>query len=299
MGLGAHKEQRPRRRARLIRAIVAGVAIVGLAWVFRADWPRAFDVRPNAAWLATSCALLIFALCGQVAAWRWNLAHLGARVGYRPLFHVYYITNLARYIPGKIWSLAGMVAGGVRLGVDPGVLSASVFLGLTSSLVSGLCLGALAAWQGGLSGVFSPALAVVPLCALGAMWPPVFRRWSGWIMRRIRPGTVLAPLGPRLLLRSTLHYGLVWCLYAGGIGALAVSVGAQMFWVYFAAFPLAYLAGYAALFAPGGWGVREGALVVLVGGGPTALAVALLQRISLTVLEIVFFAYSIWSWRHD
>jgi len=184
-------------------------------------------------------------------------------------------------------------------GIDPGVLSASVFLGLTSSLVSGLCLGTFVAWQGGLSGVLSPALAVVPLCALGAMWPPVFRRWSGWIMRRIRPGTVLVPLGPALLLRSTLHYGIVWCLYAAGIGALAVSVGAQAFWIYFAAFPLAYLAGYAALFAPGGWGVREGALVVLVGGGPVALAVALLQRISLTVLEIVFFAYSIWRWRHD
>ena len=69
-----------------------------------------------------------------------------------------------------------------------------------------------------------------------------------------------------VLMRSLLHFAAVWVAYGAACGCLARAVGTSPFGLYAAAFPLAYLLGYAAIFAPGGLGVREGALVWLCGG---------------------------------
>jgi hypothetical protein len=274
-------------------------ALAFLAWRLWQDGPGLARLHPATEWLALSVVAIVIALCGQVAAWRWNLRQLGAHTDYGALFRVYYLTNLARYVPGKIWSLIGMVAYGRRLGIDAAVMSASVFLGLVSSLISGLCVGSLAALAIGEPQLFSAGLVIVPLGAWFLMWPPVFRVWAGWTLRRLRARVTLPTLSGRLLTRSFLHYTLVWCAYGCAVGALGESVQAHSFGLYFAVFPLAYLAGYAALFAPGGWGVREGTLVFLAGGGAVALAVSLLQRVILTVFEFGLFGYALWSGRHD
>jgi uncharacterized membrane protein YbhN (UPF0104 family) len=274
-------------------------ATVFLAWQLRAQWSQIAAIRPDASWIAAAVGAMAVALWGQVAAWRWNLKVLGACVAFKPLFRVYYTMNLARYIPGKVWSVIGMVAGGTRLGVDPETMSTSVFVGLVSSLVSGLCVGAVTAWAMGEQRLVSLWLMVVPVAALLAVWPPLFRRVATWVLRKLRRNVAVPVVSARLLVRSLLHYGLVWCAYGTAVGVLALSVGSEAFGLYFAIFPLAYLAGYAALFAPGGWGVREGALILLAGGGAVAVAVSLLQRLILTGFELGLFGYSIWSWKHD
>ena len=299
MGLGPHQESAPKSRYRLIRFVLVAAALGWLGGEIYIRWAEMTSLSLDGRWFSISIVAFAVALLAQVVAWRWNLVCLGADISYPSLFRLYYTMNLARYIPGKIWSLAGMVAGGTRLGIDGATMFASVFLGLVSSLVSGLCVGVLAAWLMGHLNNVSLLLAGVPVLALAALWPPVFRRWSGWLLRRVRPGSVPPVVSGALLFRSVLHYGLVWCGYAVAVGALALALGASEFGLYFAAFPLAYLAGYAALLAPGGWGVREGALIVLAGGGAIAVAVALWQRLILTVFELGLFAYSVWSWRHD
>jgi len=299
MGMGTHKKGGG--PLRLIRWLVGIIAVVYLTWRLAADWPAFASLPLDLRWFALSAALFALALSAQVSAWQWNLRYLGARVSYVPLFRVYFITNMGRYIPGKVWSLAGMVAGGNRLGVPGETVSTSVVLGLVSSLVSGLCVGSLAALATGHGGILSGWFAIVPLISLVLLWPRFFRAWMGLALRVLRkPGDVPA-LTAGLLCRSTFHYALVWCAYAASVGVLAraFALSGEAFWLYFSAFPLAYLAGYAALFAPGGWGVREGALVMLAGGGAAAIAVSLGARLLLTLFELGLFAFSVWSWRHD
>jgi hypothetical protein len=298
MGVGAH-EKTGGQIYRIARWVLGVAAVVYVAWRVMQDWPAlvALDVRwPG---LMLSVPALVAAFWGQVRAWQWNLDSMGARVSYLPLFRTYYITNMARYIPGKVWSLAGMVAGGVQLGVAPEIMSASVLLGLVSSLVSGLCVGTMTAVVIGKSALFSWWLLLVPVGALTAVAPPVFRIWAFWVLRMFGRHDVAPYFSQRVLWRSIGHYALVWCGYGAAIGAMAVSFDSNAFWLYFALFPIAYLVGYAALFAPGGWGVREGAMVALAGGGPVALAVSLLQRIVLTFFELALFTFALWSWRND
>jgi uncharacterized membrane protein YbhN (UPF0104 family) len=262
-------------------------------------WPEIWALQLEWAWLGVAVVCVGVAFAGQVAAWRWNLNQLDVRVSYGPLFRVYFTMNMARYIPGKVWSVAGMVAGGVRLGVDPFQMSVSVALGLVSSLVSGVLVGFGLAWWSGHDLLLSPLFLIIPAGTLVMLLPPVFRTWFGWLWRRWKGHLAVPSISGWMLVRSIAHYALVWTAYGSAVGAMALAVKSGAFALYFAAFPLAYLAGYAALFAPGGWGVRESALVVLCGGGAVALAVSLLQRIILTAGEVVLFAYAVWSGRHD
>jgi len=297
--MGTH--QKGGGKFRLIRWLVGIAAVIYLAWRLKGAWPAFAALPLDGRWLGLSALLFALALTGQVCAWQWNLGYLGARVPFWALFKVYFITNMGRYIPGKVWSLAGMVAGGRRLGVQGETMSTSVVLGLVSSLVSGLTVGSLGAWACGHGGVLSGWYALVPLASLALLWPPLFRAWMGLALRILKKPAAIPPVTAGLLCRSTFHYALVWCAYAAAVGVLAraFAPGTDAFWLYFSIFPLAYLAGYAALFAPGGWGVREGALVMLAGGGAAAIAVSLAARLMLTFYELGLFALSIWSWRHD
>jgi hypothetical protein len=297
MGVGTDKERRP--VLKVLRALAAFGAVVYVGYSLEQRWPEIWALKLDWAWLAVAVAGVAVAFAAQVAAWQWNLVQLGVGVPYGPLFRVYFTMNMARYIPGKVWSVAGMVAGGVRLGVDPFQMSVSVALGLVSSLVSGVLVGFSLAWWDGHDLLISPLLLIVPAGTLVMMLPPVFRTWFGWLWRRWKGPLAVPTLSGRMVLRSITHYGLVWTAYGSAVGAMALAVEPGTFRLYFAAFPLAYLAGYAALFAPGGWGVRESALVVLGGGGAVALAVSLLQRIILTAGELCLFAYAVWSGRHD
>ena len=117
------------------------LALAALAWLAREIWthgPELWATETDATWLLLASACLLAAFVGQVWAWQWNLARLGGKAPFAKLFRVYFTMNMARYLPGKVWSLAGTVALGKRLGVDAGVLSTSVFVGLVSSLVSGV-----------------------------------------------------------------------------------------------------------------------------------------------------------------
>jgi glycosyltransferase 2 family protein len=295
--VGAH-QKRPARLT-LVRGLFAALA---LAFVAREAWrygPELLALQPSPLWVLAASACVLAAFVGQVWAWQWNVARLGGQVAFMPLFRVYYTMNMARYLPGRIWSLAGTVALGARLGLDAGTLTTSVFVGLVSSLVSGVLLGFGMAGMLGFERLLNPWLLVLPGAALVAVIPPVFRYWSRVLWNRLGREGCPKHLETGALLRSVLHYALVWVAYGLACGCLALAVGAEPFGLYVAAFPLAYLVGYAALFAPGGLGVREGALVWLCGGGAAAVAVSLWQRLVLTVLELLLFALSVWRGRHD
>ena len=299
MGVGHHQKKRGRFHLRLIRYALVTAALVYVGREVVRRGPELTALPMHAGWLLLSVAAFALALFGQVQAWRWNLARLGADVSYPALFRLYYAANLARYIPGKVWSLLGMVSGGIRLGIDSTRMTTTVVVGLASSLVSGLWVGVIALWVRGTLEFTHLWLAPLPLAALLLIWPPLFHRWAGWVLRRWRPGLPAPRVSRVLVVRSLLHYALVWCAYGAAVAALARGVGEDALLLYFASFPLAYLSGYATLLAPGGWGVREGALIALAGGGVAALAVAIWQRLILTLFEFVLFAFSIWSWRHD
>ena len=244
------------------------------------------DLAVRPAWIAGSALAVLATYAMQIESWRRIIAGWGQRIRFGPAARAWSLANLGRYVPGKVWSVAGLVVLARQAGVEAGPAAASAFV------VQALALGTGAAVVAAATPHAAPPLRLVVagLAGLATIGVLVWPRTAG-LLARLAKGVAPGPLtasaaiaGAVLTVLSWITYGFALWLLARGLlpGAtlpLASAVGA---------FTLGYILGVLALFAPGGVGIRELVLVGLLspslgGGGAVALSVG--SRVVLTVLE--------------
>lgn len=250
------------------------------------------ELRP--ARLVGSVVLLLFAFGAAARLWGRMLGELGGRdPGPLGSVRIVLAANLGRYLPGKVWQMAGLAlltrrAGSpASLGAAAGVLGQGFHLA-GAAVVGSAALGAgagspLAAWS---------AVGIIALFVVLASVPGILQ-WGFRLAFRLARLDELEPprpdslFGPRWVLLHTLVwvvYGLAFVLLVRGLGFDDAGAGGLA-----AAFSAAYLLGYLAIFAPAGIGVREAVLIALVRPslGPAAVGVAVLARVWMTLAELV------------
>ena len=112
-----------------------------------------------------------------------------------------------------------------------------------------------------------------------------------WVLRRSgHTGDLPDPSG-RGLLRLLPGYMLNWLVHGAAFACLSRGLGLDIgFGVATTAFAAAYFAGYVAVFAPAGIGIRESSLAGLltpVLGLQASLVLAALQRVWITAAELL------------
>lgn len=242
-----------------------------------------------------SCAVLLLGYLVSAAFWGRMVRELGGPdlpVG--TAVRTFFVANLGRYVPGKLWQIAGLALLARQKGVSPAVATTAAVLGQGAALVGASLVGSAALLGAGpvyrRVGLWSLAAVAVALAVVSL--PPVLRRliplWFR-LARRARPEDL--EVGPGFALRWVLLYTLNWGIYA------------IAFWIFVRSFDLpggvldvapafaaAYVLGYVAVFAPAGLGVREGMLTFFLGpvlGAGSAGAVAVIARLWTTVVEVV------------
>lgn len=220
-----------------------------------------------------------------------RLSLLGS--GWRPEFlemlYINAVTQMGKYIPGGVWHLAGRVGlyriNGVALKaastvvlVENGwLVGAAIAYGAILLLLRGG--GALAELEVDLSPAAWAGLAVL----LGLVWV-IGLAISGRLLR-VRQAKAVYTL--RLLALQiaiwTLLGASLWVMFlpAAGIASLPQVLGS---------FSLSYAVGYAAIFAPGGIGIREAGLLFLLDGAWPAsqiLAIITINRLVWVVVEVM------------
>ena len=286
---------------RLALLVVAGVFLVRLARTYARDLSDVrVDIDPLG--LAVASAIWVLSYTFLVRLWAGSMTWWGAKVRLAPALRVFAAANLARYIPGVVWQLAGLAAMAASSGLSVvSVASAAVFqqivltgVGLVLGLSFAPVLRLGATWNVPLPLLL--ALVLSAIAALVLLLPPITRRIDAWLSRR---GSMSITL-PRVRRRDVAVYVVLSA--AGWIGyAVAFVVFAHALLdpvpltpaVLGASFILSYVAGILAVFAPGGLIVREAALVALVGpalGGEQALALAIASRLWLTIIDAVLSA---------
>jgi len=207
---------------------------------------------------------------------------------------IYFTSNLGRYVPGKIWQLAGLAYLSRKAGVPASLATGSAVLVQATSLAGATVVGAWAlvgtpgatgGWGGWAAGAILLLVAVTTL-------PPVFRRLVAlWF--RLTGDEVPEDFGPGAGFgaRWVLVFAANWVVYAASFWIMARSFRvAGSFLALGPAFAAAYVLGYVMIFAPAGGGVREGFLVALLtpylGAAPSG-ALAVLARIWSTGVELV------------
>lgn|GEM_PF-439461 len=248
-------------------------------------------VQPVAVIVSALLLLLFFGVAARL--WGRMVAELGGPdPGWIGSNRIVLTANLGRYLPGKVWQVAGLAVLSrrdgvpVSLGVTAGVMGQAFHLA-GAAIVGVVALGTLegVAW-GAWAGVAALA------CFVAATSIPPLLRWGFRLvfrLARLDPTTAPSPdplFGPRWVVLHTL----VWCGYGLAFAFLVRGLGLEGGILPLAAsFSAAYLLGYLAIFAPAGIGVREGILIALLRPslGAAAVGVAVLARVWMTVVELV------------
>jgi glycosyltransferase 2 family protein len=283
----------PRRRrwpTAVVLAVVAGFFVATLAarWndVISLNW----RLRPGLFMLAT----VLLALSYGLVACLWGLA-LGraAGTGLAAGARVWFLSNLARYVPGNLWSYVGAVELARREGVArPTTLAV---MALTQVLSVGVAVAAgLPVLLAERARLGRPALLGAAVVAAGAALAVLFRRRLLALARRRLPGVDPDQLTPSAGTVAWLvaGYAAYWAVTGLAFAALVASLhplAAGDVPLVVAAYAAAYAAGFLALLTPAGLGVREGVLVVALApvlpAGP-ALVVALVSRVWMMLVEL-------------
>lgn len=264
-----------------------GLSMEALAALDPAWW------RPDPWILALSCLLLLGGYAFSATVWGLMVREMGGpRLRATEAVRLFMIANLGRYVPGKVWQIAGLAALARARGVPAATATGAAVLGQGLALVaaSAVGLGAVLAGPPDLA-TWAPWAAGAAAVAVGVgLVPPVFRFISGLWFRLARQEEPEG-LGSVHAVRWLGLYVVNWAVYALAFSVLARSVGVDAPLVPLgSAFAAAYVLGYLMIFAPAGVGVREGFLVALLTpwmGAAPAGALAVLARIWTTVVEVL------------
>ena len=268
--------------------LILRIAGIGLDQIGTIDWSR---VNPHPLPLALSVVLLAATLPVTAALWGRVLDEFGEPgVRLADAAAILILANLGRYLPGKIMQLAGVGILARQRGLSATKATAAAIASQILNMVgAALCGGWVIATRMGTTSILVGLLAV--LAAAAFLYFGGAGALLGWLLRRAgsaddlpRPsGRQLALLLPGYLFNWALH-GLAFACLAWGIGMKTGLVVATT------AFAAAYFAGYIALFAPAGIGVRESGLAGLLApvvGAEAGVVLAALQRIWITGVELV------------
>jgi len=292
------------RTKRVLRAggqiIVLGGALWFLVRTARPHWATLTNLPQPLAWgpLLAASLLWLGSYTMLVLLWAESLRWWGARLGPFAALRVFFLANLARYVPGGIWQFTGLAALAVEQGISPAAAAGAVLVQQLVLLATGLVLALDLA-----PALISPHAAALPplltalagaagLGALMILFPlllPILKRRLERLTQRTLPLPHASTSGFAMFVAGS---GLGWAGYGAAfwlftramLGAAApgpVTAGA--------AFVASYVAGIIAVFAPGGIVVREAALVAALGpsvGPQYALLLAVGSRVWLTVLEL-------------
>ena len=257
--------------SRWVRAAAVAVVLACLAWAVAGQWRVISAAEWNLDPPRFALATVVLALSFAIVAWLWGIA-LAAMGGVpvRRGARIWFLSNLARYVPGSVWSILGAVELARRDGASrrqaAAVVALTQLLSVGVALLTGLPV--LIAERDRLGAPVAAGLAVV-VVLLAALW--LLRHRLAGLLRRRYPDLTVADLvpPPGLAVRLVIGYAVYWIVAGLAFGLFAASVyppAAGELPLAIAAFGAAYAVGFLSLLTPSGLGVREGILVLVLSG---------------------------------
>jgi hypothetical protein len=288
-------------RAVQVALVVAIVWYAGSA--LRRQWKNSSaaleQIHPSWGWVAISGIIFLSTYCVLLETWREVLRIWGSRLDFVNAARIWTVSNLGRYVPGKLWQIGTMAWMAEREKVSPIAATGSSILNVVVNLVAGFVIVVVLGWplldlpaiRGGraLAGVFVVAGAAV-LAALPRALPALVR-----VLGRVTGRDLKIDAFPAMAIVVSIIGNLIaWLTYGAAFATFARGVVGTAYGpltAYIAVYALSYLVGYLVLFLPSGIGARELAMVALLPAAhladPAQAAVlAVTSRLWLTVLEI-------------
>lgn len=317
--------ERPARTRGMLMKVVSAVFGVLIIWfiydrlapdISRLSWAEVIAQRPAVGPLLMSLVILLAAQLLHAFLWRRIAVDLGSpTASARSVLHIYFVSSLARYVPGKVWQIAGVAVLAARFGMAAGRAVAASIIAQVVFLATGLVMvgAALPDLAGTLHADSTIAridpllsgMLILAMCGV-AVWV-VARTPAGDAMRRLllrlagpnvgaRLGNAVAVAEDITALNAAtwvLGYAFSWLLVCGAFVVFVGSFEPVAF-----ARPLlvggvlaaAYLGGLLVPFVPAGAGARELIMLALLGSimsAPAAVTISIMSRLWFTASELL------------
>ena len=293
--LGRPTPRRPLRN--VVQALVMAVFVAFIAYAAAKRWDsvRDYASRLSVAATGVSMVAVLGAIWCSFLCWRAVLADFGSRVPVSGGMRIFFVGQLGKYLPGKLWPILTQTRLGAEYGVPKRSSGAAAGVFMLLVLGTGLIIGVATLPFLGAQAFerYWWALAVLP-AALVAMHPRCVNWGLGRALRMMRRDPMPQPLTPRGTARAAFWCLPMWALFGVHTWALALDLGGgglPLLLRLTGVFAASWSIGFMLLVAPAGAGPREAAFIVLLGTTlPTAQAtvIALVSRLLITVGDIAW-----------
>lgn len=255
---------------RVLRRAVAALLVALVAVVLARQWDEIAPLlgRLSPAVVVASLLAVAAGMLGSFLAWRALLIDLGHHLPLAGGMRVWFLGNLAKYVPGSLWQAVAQA----ELGRDYRVSRRTSGAALVVSMLVGLGTGALVAIAN-LPFLGRDALdrywwvLLVPPVAAVVLWPPLLNRVIDRVLQLARREPLPVPVSTRGLLRAAAWDVAGWLCFGAHVWLLGRALGIHdpiLFFQATGAFAAAWCIGFLVVFAPAGGGARELALVLLL-----------------------------------
>jgi len=246
-------------------------------------------------WLILSLGFIISSLMISAIGWVWITNVLHAQVPYHIGVRVFFISQLGRYIPGKLWTFMGRFMLCDKQNVPTTVISESILYEvamsfLAASAISGLTL---AISKNTTLGIDWLPYAIFCTVLLSLIAPKLFFFGLNWILIKFGKEPIKTVIKYRHLLAYFILNVFLWLLMGYGIYLLSLSflsIPIQQSIIFPGVFCIAWIGGFLSVLTPSGIGVREGILTYFLSqfiSPSNALVIAICSRIWFTLAELL------------
>jgi hypothetical protein len=298
----------------LLQTAFVLIAVLGAAYYMCKHWHDVVTVWNQSSAAGLGLAVVVTTLGYILRGVMWSpLLHAvtGIYVPSSVAFRISSISWMGRYLPGKIWTVAGKAYlstnGNSVTGAAGSVLAAGVaaaidliWLLVSGAMVALLCGGLTLRIDGGLRQYFLVAAIALPVGIL-LCHPAVYCPLANQLLKFLKK----PPLPKRpsfavmlLLLATNSVSFLLWSLGLALLLSPYVAVTASSFCTIAMTFVIAWVCGLLALFAPAGIGVRE--TIIAIGlngflglGGATVVVAVVGSRVLTTIAELLCFGIAL------
>jgi hypothetical protein len=257
-------------------------AAIGARWI---------ELHPAWGLLALSGLVVLVSYAVLIETWRRTVVAWGAHISWGTAARIWFVSNLGKYVPGKVWQIGAMSLLAEQSGVPAVAAVGSSLVVNLVNVLAGMLVVVLTAAQ------LIPGASVVPMLGIAtvlAVATPWLLPWLATLASAVLRKPIAEPkVPPSAIFVALVGCMVAWALYGVAFQLLAAALFGSTSGTtasYIAVFTLSYLAGYVFLFAPGGIGAREDVLQRLLAATalhpvPDALLLIVVSRLWLTVLE--------------
>ncbi len=283
----------------VIAFLLVGLILFFLIRFLYKNWQEvaSFDFTFDYLYLVVSFILLFCYFVLRVYAWKLVLTKMGVFLSMRKSVRVSFLSMMGRYLPGKVWLVIGKVYLSGKEGVPGPVAFTSVVIEIVLEIVASVFLFfaylLLRTEQVLLSQKLLYLLALILAAGIVSLHPKVFYRTINFILRLLKRETIDQIVRYRDIVQLFLLYSIVILLQGVAfyffVNALCYVPLKDLLGLT-VSLAVAGALGTLSFFAPGGLGVREGILALMLTSyvvSPVAVLISLLARLWVSLGEVV------------